>query len=108
MYPEHQHATEQLLQSLRLEVESLKSTVEFLTGIQERTASSAAQQNDQITQIRDTQRMLSENIRELVEHQQAIHQWLTATAVPTPAAEAIPPALPPLDAAPQPVDAVHQ
>jgi len=69
-------ASAQLIESLRREVESLKSTVEFLSAIHERSTEASASHGDQLTRVEDTQRMLIEKLREVCEHQQSMHAWL--------------------------------
>lgn len=82
-------AAEQLIQALRAEIESLKSTVEFLSGIQERNAESGALQNDELLKLADQQRMLMEKVREVIEHQQQLHAWVMANAVPAQASPVV-------------------
>lgn len=74
LYPDAAQA--QLIESLRREVESLKSTVEFLSAIHERSTEASAIHGDQLTRVEDTQRMLIEKLREVCEHQQSMHVWL--------------------------------
>ena len=82
--------------ALQLEIESLKSTVEFLTGMVERTTESGAGSHDQISQLAENQRMLIDKIQEIIECQQALHAWAANLAQPSVVPQPVPATLPPI------------
>ncbi len=95
-------AIEQMIQTLRLEIDGLKSTVEFLSGISERSTETGADQHDRLARIEDFQRMLMEKVRELGENQKIIGQWLSTFQQPMvqitpPVPEPIPATLPDIE-----------
>lgn len=89
---------EQLLQTMRLEIESLKSQCEFLSNISEFNANGSGNQHDRMNRIEDLQRYLMEQIRQLAENQRTLQAWLMGSATaPLPTPQSIAPAtLPPV------------
>ncbi|HLC66603.1 MAG TPA: hypothetical protein VJK52_03095, partial [Candidatus Nanoarchaeia archaeon] len=66
------------LESWQRELESLRSAVDFLSGMSERNTESTARASEETLRIAAQQRQIAEKLHEVIVHQQELHQWIVS------------------------------